>query len=53
MLLETMESLKNKPKSKLQDIISSTNGNDKLNLNLAISYGSRQEILRSYQGIIR
>ena len=42
-----MESLKNKPKSKLQDIISSTNGNDKLNLNLAISYGSRQEILRA------
>ena len=42
-----MESLKNKPKSKLQDIISSTNGNDKLNLNLAISYGSRQEILKA------
>ena len=42
-----MESLKNKPKSKLQDIISSTNGNDKLNLNLAISYGSRQEILQA------
>ena len=42
-----MESLKNKPKSKLQDIISSTNGNDKLNLNLAISYGSRQELLQA------
>ena len=42
-----MESLKNKPKSKLQDIILSTNGNDKLNLNLAISYGSRQEIIRA------
>ena len=42
-----LESLKNKPKSKLEDIISSTNGNDKLNLNLAISYGSRQEILEA------
>ena len=42
-----IESLPNKPKSKLQDIISSTNGNDKLNLNLAISYGSRQEILKA------
>ena len=28
-----LESLKNKPKSKLEDIISLTNGNDKLNLN--------------------
>ena len=42
-----LESLKNKPKSKLEDIISLTNGNDKLNLNLAISYGSRQEILEA------
>ena len=32
-----LESLKNKPKSKLEDIISLTNGNNKLNLNLAIS----------------
>ena len=42
-----LESLKNKPKSKLEDIISLTNDNDKLNLNLAISYGSRQEILEA------
>ena len=42
-----LESLKNKPKSKLEDIISLTNGNNKLNLNLAISYGSRQEIIQA------
>ena len=41
-----LDSLKEKPKSKLKEIIKSTSTNKKLNLNLAISYGSRQEILK-------
>jgi len=44
-----LESLENEPKTKLKDIISSTTDNDKLNLNLAISYGSRQEILNAFK----
>ena len=44
-----LESLENEPKTKLKDIISSTTYNDKLNLNLAISYGSRQEILNAFK----
>ena len=44
-----LESLENEPKTKLKDIISSTTNNDKLNLNLAISYGSRQEILNAFK----
>jgi len=44
-----LESLENEPKTKLKDIISSTAYNDKLNLNLAISYGSRQEILNAFK----
>lgn len=44
-----LESLENEPKTKLKDIISSTTNNDKLNLNLAISYGSRQEILKAFK----
>ena len=39
-------SRKEKPKSKLKEIIKSTSTNKKLNLNLAISYGSRQEIVK-------
>ena len=39
-------SLKQKPKSKLKEIIKRTSTNKKLNLNLAISYGSRQEIVK-------
>ena len=41
-----LDSLKEKPKSKLKEIIKSTTTNKKLNLNLAISYGSRQEIVK-------
>ena len=41
-----LDSLKEKPKSKLKEIIKSTSTNKKLNLNLAISYGSRQEIVK-------
>ena len=42
-----LESLNKKPKDKLKDIILSTENNNKLNLNLAISYGSRQELLKA------
>ena len=41
-----LDSLTEKPKSKLKEIIKSTTTNKKLNLNLAISYGSRQEIVK-------
>ena len=37
--------LKDKAKTKLKSIISETKSNKKLNLNLAISYGSKQEIV--------
>lgn len=40
-----LETLKDKPKTKLKSIISETKSNKKLNLNLAISYGSKQEIV--------
>jgi len=40
-----LETLKDKAKTKLKSIISETKSNNKLNLNLAISYGSKQEIL--------
>jgi len=40
-----LETLKDKAKTKLKSIISETKSNKKLNLNLAISYGSKQEIL--------
>jgi undecaprenyl diphosphate synthase len=42
-----LETLKNKPKSKLKSIISQTKSNKKLNLNLAISYGSKQELVNA------
>ena len=40
-----LETLKVKAKTKLKSIISETKSNKKLNLNLAISYGSKQEIV--------
>ena len=40
-----LEILKDKAKTKLKSIISETKSNKKLNLNLAISYGSKQEIV--------
>ena len=40
-----IETLKDKAKTKLKRIISETKSNKKLNLNLAISYGSKQEIV--------
>ncbi|MDB4601112.1 isoprenyl transferase [Flavobacteriaceae bacterium] len=40
-----IETLKDKAKTKLKSIISETKSNKKLNLNLAISYGSKQEIV--------
>ena len=40
-----LETLKDKAKTKLKNIISETKSNKKLNLNLAISYGSKQEIV--------
>jgi len=40
-----LETLKDKAKTKLKSIISETKSNKKLNLNLAISYGSKQEIV--------
>lgn len=46
-----LETLKNKPKSKLESIISETKNNEKLNLNLAISYGSKQELVSAIREI--
>ena len=46
-----LESLNKKPKDKLEDIILSTEKNNKLNLNLAISYGSRQELLKAIREV--
>ena len=46
-----LESLNKKPKDKLKDIILSTEKNNKLNLNLAISYGSRQELLKAIREV--
>ena len=40
-----LETLKDEAKTKLKSIISETKSNKKLNLNLAISYGSKQEIV--------
>ena len=45
-----IEALNDKPKSKLKSIISETKNNKKLNLNLAISYGSKQEIVNAIRG---
>ena len=42
---------KNKPKSKLESIIDETENNNKLNLNLAISYGSKQEIVNAIREV--
>ena len=44
-IIGDLEALKDKPKSKLKSIILETKNNKKLNLNLAISYGSKQEIV--------
>ena len=46
-----LETLKNKPKSKLKSIISETKSNKKLNLNLAISYGSKQELVNAIREV--
>ena len=46
-----LESLNKKPKDKLEDIVLSTEKNNKLNLNLAISYGSRQELLKAIREV--
>ena len=46
-----LEALKNKPKSKLESIIDQTKNNNKLNLNLAISYGSKQEIVNAIREV--
>ena len=46
-----LEALKNKPKSKLKSIISETKSNKKLNLNLAISYGSKQELVNAIREV--
>jgi len=46
-----LEALKNKPKSKLDCIIDQTKNNNKLNLNLAISYGSKQEIVNAIREV--
>ncbi len=46
-----LETLKEKPKSKLKGIISETKSNKKLNLNLAISYGSKQEIVNAIREV--
>ena len=50
-VLGDLDSLKNKPKSKLESIISETKNNKKLNLNLAISYGSKQEIVNAIREV--
>ena len=44
-VIRELETLKDKAKTKLKSIISETKSNKKLNLNLAISYGSKQEIV--------
>ena len=46
-----LEALNNKPKSKLKSIISQTKSNKKLNLNLAISYGSKQELVNAIREV--
>ena len=46
-----LETLKNKPKSKLKSIITQTKSNKKLNLNLAISYGSKQELVNAIREV--
>ena len=46
-----LDSLRNKPKLKLESIISETKNNKKLNLNLAISYGSKQEIVNAIREV--
>ncbi|MBL6648853.1 MAG: isoprenyl transferase [Flavobacteriaceae bacterium] len=46
-----LESLNKKPKEKLEEIILSTKNNNKLNLNLAISYGSRQELIKAIKEV--
>ena len=46
-----LEALKNKPKSKLESIINQTKNNNNLNLNLAISYGSKQEIVNAIREV--
>ena len=46
-----IETLKDKAKTKLKSIISETKSNKKLNLNLAISYGSKQEIVNAIREV--
>ncbi len=50
-VIGNLEKLKEKPKSKLKGIISETKSNKKLNLNLAISYGSKQEIVNAIREV--
>jgi len=46
-----LESLKTITREKLNQVISKTSGNSKLNVNLAISYGSRQELVNAFKAI--
>ena len=46
-----IEALNDKPKSKLKSIITETKNNKKLNLNLAISYWSKQEIVNAIREV--
>ena len=50
-VIGNIEALNDKPKSKLKSIISETKNNKKLNLNLAISYGSKQEIVNAIREV--
>ena len=50
-VLGDLDTLKEKPKSKLKSIIFESKTNKKLNLNLAISYGSRQELVNAIREV--
>ena len=50
-VLGDLDTLKEKPKSKLKNIVFETKNNKKLNLNLAISYGSRQELVNAIREV--
>ena len=50
-VLGDLDTLKEKPKSKLKSMIFESKTNKKLNLNLAISYGSRQELVNAIREV--